>query len=503
MSRTSISFVDFCTRVLKLQLSPPWRVLLSISIDRVDPSTLDDADRAITIQLFGADLATVDVPSIVFRTLVWRLGRGSAKTTTAMALAVYRAFTADLSGIGPGMIPAAVCVAPTLRAATRALRVARELVRAIPALEKHVVKSADSSEAFEIIRPDGRRVSIMAVAGARGGASLRGFDVISFCLDEAEFMSSASDVASGEVHVSDRDLLAAVTARLRGAAILISTPWPSPTLTSELVERNYGSPRDALVAIGPSLTMRPDDQNLADRVEIEKVRDHETYLREFECIVSAGSGAFFDSAEIAACVAEQAPVRTQGAPCVAACDLGFVRDSSVLVVLERRSNGQLALVHLDQVKPTKGQPIVPSLLIARFAPMLRAHGCARVYGDTFNAEPVREELAKHGVRLIVVTESRSTKAERYLALRAAITERRIILPNEPRLIAALKSIIAKPMPGGAISVSAPRRAGVGHADQVSALVLAVHAAHRGHGSITAPQQFTRPLAPRRGGFFGF
>lgn len=494
-----ITFVAFCA-VLKLPLSNAWRVLLMIAIDRIDPSTLDDADRAIMIQLFG-DLSAI--PNVAFRTHCWRLGRGSGKTTITMALGVWRAFTADLSGVGPGMVPAAVTVAPTLRAAQRALRVARELVRSVPALEKCIDRRSDSSEGFELVRPDGRRVAIVAVAGSRGGASLRGFDVISFCLDEAEFMSSASDVASGEVHVSDRDLIAAVSARLRGAAILISTPWPTPTLTSELVDRNYGSPRDALVAIGPSLLMRPDDQNLADRVEIELARDPDTARREFFCEVTAGSGAFFDSAEIAACIAEQAPVRTQGAPCVAAMDLGFVKDASALAILERRPNGQLALVHLDQVKPTKGQPIIPSLLIARFAPMLRAHGCARVYGDTFNAEPVREELAKHGVRLIVVTESRATKAERYLALRAAITERRIILPNEPRLIAALKSIIAKPMPGGAISVSAPRRAGTGHADQVSALVLAVHAAHKGISSIKAPEQFTRPLAPRRGGLFGF
>src|SRR5579883_2032034 len=53
------------------------------------------------------------------------------------------------------------------------------------------------------------------------------------------------------------------------------------------------------------------------------------------------------------------------------------------------------------------------------------------------------------------------------------------LPPSARLTAQLKAVTSTPLPGGGIRITSPRRAGQGHGDIVSALVLgAWHASSR-------------------------
>ena len=59
-----------------------------------------------------------------------------------------------------------------------------------------------------------------------------------------------------------------------------------------------------------------------------------------------------------------------------------------------------------------------------------------------------------------------------------IHEGRIRLPNHPRLLSQLRSVVSKPTPGGGLTISIPRRRGQGHGDLVSAAVLAIWQAHR-------------------------
>ena len=133
-------------------------------------------------------------------------------------------------------------------------------------------------------RPDARLVELRCVAASRGGARLRGFDVIAAIFDESEFFESNPDAAAGDgFAVSDRDLLSAVTPRPCGSPSFSSTPWPTENLTAELFDRNHGAPIDALACIGVSTFMRPDDTRLAEAVEREMLRDEETARREFLC----------------------------------------------------------------------------------------------------------------------------------------------------------------------------------------------------------------------------
>jgi hypothetical protein len=58
-------------------------------------------------------------------------------------------------------------------------------------------------------------------------------------------------------------------------------------------------------------------------------------------------------------------------------------------------------------------------------------------------------------------------------IRAVMRSGKLRIPPMPRLVAQLKAVVSSPLPGGGTRISSPRRAGQGHGDIVSALVLGV------------------------------
>ena len=321
-------FVRFVTEGLRLELSPAWRVLVMVAIDGVQPEQLVGDERELARRLFG-DVA--HIPNNARRAIVLRLGRGSGKTTLAAALGLWFGLVLPIK-VGPGMIPAVAAVAPTKATARIWLRTTRELVRRVPELEKLVVKDGDTADGFALRRADGLVVSFVCVAASRGGATLRGYDLIALVLDESEFLGSNEEAAATDAYaISDRDLFAAARPRLHGPAVFISTPWPAPNLTSELFDRNHGRPETALAAIGESTLMRPDDERLATDVAQALETDPENAKREFFCQSGGRGGSrVFDAGAVDDAVVEGRPLVVDvqpGSTLGIGGDLGLERDS--------------------------------------------------------------------------------------------------------------------------------------------------------------------------------
>lgn len=485
--KKAIRFVDFCADLLKLRLSRRQRVLALVAIDGVDPIALDEADRTIARELFGD---VDEVPPGARRVQAWRLGRGSGKTTLSAALAIYQAVTADLSRCGPGDEPAVVIIAPRLRTARLSVRMARALMRAHPSLERLVVKGDDSKDGFTLRRTDGRRVAIAAFPASKGGAAARGISIVGLTLDEAEFFSS-EDAA-----VTDRDVFTAIVPRLlpEGRAIFISTPWPVPTLMGEVFEKNFANPTTALAALGTTSAMRDHDPAVVAHVEAERVRDFDTAAREFDCVdVGGGATGFFDPASVDDCIDDdlvipeidveallavddhelknQPGLLLAGESGGAGGDLGLSRDSSALAVVGRKAK-LFRLAAIRELRPQRGAALKLSAVIRDFAGALRAFRLRAFAADAYVREPAREWTAEHRITIVDAPEGNAGKVESYLDARTLFRERRIRIPRHPRLVAQLKGIVSKPLEGGGLKITSPRRAGLAHGDLVSALVLA-------------------------------
>ncbi len=167
-----------------------------------------------------------------------------------------------------------------------------------------------------------------------------------------------------------------------------------------------------------------------------------------------------------------------GAHVAFAADLGFERDSSALAGVAA-VNDRFVVVYLDELRPARGAPLKPSVVIDTFATTIKEYGCTEFVADAHYRATAKEHLEPHHLTFFDAPAGRDGKAETYLLARKLIHEGRVRLPNMPRLLAQLRAIVSRPMPGGGIQVTSPRRAGGGHGDLVSALVLALWRAH-GH-----------------------
>jgi len=269
-----------------------------------------------------------------------------------------------------------------------------------------------------------------------------------------------------------------------GLVLFLSTPWAEEGLFWKLASENHGNPTRAIVAKAPTLLMRDNDPELAAAIAAERERDPDNAAREFDAeFMSTGGSIFFESKSITDAVDDNLVLpaaRLADEHVGFGADVGLVHDSSALVGIGARAR-MLRLVTLIEKRPEKKQPLKLSEVVASFAVELRRYDASRFVADGHAREPAREWAAKEQIAIVSRPEGPTAKFDTFVAVREALRDRRLQLPRDARLLAQLRAVTAKPMPGGGWKLTSPRRAGQGHGDLVSALVLAVWAASQGSG----------------------
>ena len=74
------------------------------------------------------------------------------------------------------------------------------------------------------------------------------------------------------------------------------------------------------------------------------------------------------------------------------------------------------------------------------------------------------------------------KYDSYMFVRGLLREGALKCAASPRLAAQLRAVTTTPLPGGGVRITSPPRAGAGHGDVVSALVLGCWAVATGTGA---------------------
>jgi hypothetical protein len=469
MARRSLTFVEFAERVVGVALTPAQRVLARVAFDGVEPKDLAGDERALARELFG----DVDViPSAARAVLAVVAGARSGKSYLGALRLLHLAITVPLDGLAPGESAVGLIVAPDLRLARQCLRFVSGAARIVPHLARFV--QTPTSDGFALRRPDGRVVSLECLPATRGGSAVRGRTLVGAVLDEACFFRDESAV------VNDVDLFRAVTPRVvsGGQTIVASTPWAEAGLLYEMHRDQFGKPRTVLVACAPTVLMRPSER---ERVDAEYERDPENASRELGALfLSIGAGSYFDGDAIRACTdvgrsRALAPALEHRA--IAAADFAFSADHSAIVVA-RVEAGAIVVADWLEVRPKKGHPLRPSEVVGRFAAVARAHGCRQLFADHHYKESVREGLADTGVSFANVEGGIVGKLATYKRAQTAIAERRVVLPDDSKMLGQLRAVQVRPTPGGGLSISHPRSRGAGHGDLCAALVLALSNAAR-------------------------
>ncbi len=472
-----LEFHDFCEKVLKLKLTTGQRVVAKVAFGNYDPIDLPPDEREMALEMFGG---VERVSKLARKYILLRLGRGSGKTTLCSAFAVYTCVTFDVSSAGPGSIPYVMVVAPDRPTAKLSIRMCREMIRDVPALERLIV--SDQDQLLQLRRPDGRMVRIESFAATRGGSSMRGRDIMAFLMDEAEFFTSSSETEGKDYAVNDTDIFRALTPRLMpgGKGMLISTPWPVETLMGTMFDADWSKCLVSVAIKAPTLTVRGDDPAIREMVEAELARDPENARRELFCELDGMSGGEFFDVNALTSSLEQSQTWPQPYnvrwPVAIGCDLGFTRDSSAIAVVQFDGK-YYRLVHTEEMRPKPGKPLKPSEVIGKFAEIAKRYGATGVVADSHYREALREQLAESGLVIFDAPDGSSGKADVFQRTRSVLHEGYCRIPDVTigkRLIQQAKMVVSKPSPGGTVTIRVPRKIGMGHGDIVSAWVLAVH-----------------------------
>lgn len=406
------------------------------------------------------------------RTAVAVCGRGSGKTSIFLALqAIHLALTVDCSAMGAGDPPGLVAiVGPSLLAAQHTLQFVKGYFGNTPLLSK-ILRIEATKERLLLTRPhDGRQVTIEARAASGGGAAVRGPSLLGVLMDEAAFFYGEG------YEVNDKEIFDAATPRLldEGQIVIASSPWGQSGLLWDLYRDNFGSPLSAVVVKAPSLLMHPTE---AMRVAYENMMrvDPDNAMREFDSqFMSSSAERFFPETTILRCLGPESDAISvpgdvaTGERVLFGADFGFAVDSSALVGFAERA--RLTPVSLLELKPEPGMPLVPSKVVDTFAEEIKRCGARLVTADDWYRQTIEEHLGAH--RLALVPAPRPPAAA-FIVARSLMSQGRVILPNNPRLLAQLRRVRSTVKPGGVVSVHQPRVKEGGHGDIVSAMVCAL------------------------------
>jgi hypothetical protein len=472
-----LPFYEFCSKVLKLKLTPGQEVLAKVAFDDYQPGELEGEEHTLAVTLFGG---VEVIPKDARRFVLMRLGRGSGKSTLIAAYAVYTAVTADISLAGPGSVPYFIIIAPDKPTAKISVGMAREMIRGQPALERLVV--ADTSDSLQLRRPDGRLVKIEAFAASGRGGNVRSRDIIGFLFEEAEFLTSNSE-GTRDFAIDDEEIFRALKPRLMpgGKGMLISTPWPIDCLMGRMFEHNWGKPTTAVAIKAPTTFIR-NEPHIKAIVEEEVLKDPENARREFFCELDGITGGeFFDtnalSTSLDELMAGEYPLKPNpDYPISVGCDLGFTRDSSAIAVVEFTGKYYRTLF-LEEFRPKPNEPLKPGYVMKQFALISKRYGATGVIADGHYRLALKEQLAESGLVVYGAPEGSKGKSDVFQRTRAVLHEGLVRVPDNAigrRLMSQAKLVTAKPSPGGLTTIRVPRKIGMGHGDLVSAWTLAVH-----------------------------
>jgi hypothetical protein len=120
-------------------------------------------------------------------------------------------------------------------------------------------------------------------------------------------------------------------------------------------------------------------------------------------------------------------------------------------------------------------------VVDTFAGIAKRYGVRSLMADAHYRESARELLAPHGLSFDDAPGGITGKQAVYVAARAILHEARFTMPRHVRLLAQLRDVRSTPMPGGAVRIFSPRRAGLAHGDTCSALTLGLYAAKMSAG----------------------
>jgi Terminase large subunit, T4likevirus-type, N-terminal len=415
------------------------------------------------------------------RLSAWRLGRRSGKTTLGALIGVWDATLRPHVDrhLRPGEKRYAVSVATSERQARIFIRQALAIVERSPMLSRLVQRVSDDEIEFE-------RVILRALpATARG---VRGLPTSSIFVDEAAHMLDLDgDSSAGPMF---RSLVPGSYQFADDAVIVVSsTPLDASGWFYDVVQQvESGEVEDAHAFHFAAPEVNPTLKPELLRAELE--RDPAAYECEVLANWATAGLAFIDPRRLADVVVDRGELgRLDAAQWILGFDAAYVSDPAAAVLVGQDTANERLLVGAVRVwEPQRAASYEQrrereDSLLEDVAALGRAYD-AMVVVDQFQAQPIRDRLARLDVPVKTVPLSATLKTEMFNELRNRIYVGEIELPRDERLLRELRGLKSQ-FKAGRAGVTTPRARGA-HSDTAVALALACwQQRHVGAGDLHA------------------
>lgn len=394
-------------------------------------------------------------------------GRGGGKTTLAACACIRAAVTADFSKTQSYEQAYVYLVGPDLKNAGTAFKIISGIITTSSVLGLMLVGRITGSK-LTLMRPDGRRVTIAAVAAAPLGKTVRGEHLAGMVLEEAAFFEAAS---KGSIITAEEQVRAGAPRLMPGAQTwIVSSPAGPAGLLYDLYQSHFGKPADHVVVHAPTLGLNPN----FPRSEIDSLtaKDPDAAAREYGAQWIDAETAFLEAAVVDGATREgweDLPYDGE-ATYTAAIDPATRSNAFTLVIVE--SKGTLHRVaKLRQWVPRKTEPLSPKAVLTEVRLILDDYAVSMALTDQWSVDAMRDIAEDLEFELEERTQTRSDKWDAYSTMKTLLQEKRLTLPKHPLLRADLLSL-RKVVNNSGPSVEAPVGPGGRHADYASALALA-------------------------------
>jgi len=455
-----------------------------------------------TKRLFGCDPYMMPTRQNIREVDLSMGGRGGKTSTFLAPYCVFAAWTVPIPTLAAGERAVAALMAPKKRTARQAFSMAVGLIKASPILSNAIVK--ENMSQIVLRRPDGKEVTIEIVVAKPGGLDVRGWVLVFVGVDEAAYMPCEGAIVDADIDNAFRMRMAPVINEENPALFMkVSTPHVEGMgAFMKTIDDNYGKHTHALVAARVSTRWLNPWWDIDGKIEAaERARKpdgNEIADREILAIpLPRGAKSVFNGDALRKCLGLTAPEYAH-VKAGAGGDLAFAHDSSALVIALQYPNGMFAIPNGGKLQwhPTPDKRLVPSGICSEMAKTAKGFGAPDIWADSWYADTLREHTDEHRIGLVVVP-NQADKEQVYLAAAEVVSAHRLALGDldveeAEDLIEQMLSVTRRPGPKGRIIISAPRRklgddgsGSAGHADAVSALVLALRAAGAGVGTIRA------------------
>ncbi len=392
------------------------------------------------------------------RWLVLRVGRRGGKSSTLCRMAVVEVLWGHYA-IPPGDVGHWAFISTTREEASARLLTIRAILDALRVRYRPVENG---------VVLEGRNVGFKTYVATIAGVS--GFTAIGFTADELAKWKD-KDTGANPANEVLKSLKPAMATVPNSKGILSSSPFS--TIDAHAEAFDAGDSEFQMCAAAPTWKANP---TITEAMTKELEEDEATRLREYGAVpMSAGTHYFFDHAAIEAAVHPTLflPARADpGMVVTAGADFAFISDHAALAVAFRIGDWNKARVRVGDVlelEPAPDAPLKPKVVVGRFAEKMREHKCHGVMADAHYKMSIIEHLDEHNMGFI---DAPTDVAQPFIRTRVLLNGGRLDLPDHARLKLQMKQVMQRPTPSGSLAIILPRKAGAGHCDIVSALVLA-------------------------------